>query len=192
MGLAREHLRRATADMHEALHAAAPFAQIAQGDIDRADYGALLRLLHRYHLGMAGGCAAGAAALDLPELAASHRARIARLQDDLAFVNVPPAAVVCEPARDGAFSVGCLYTVLGSTLGGKVISRQLESLLPGGRGRSFFTGSSTDGADWRLYCIRLEERAYPLARLEAGARHGFGCFAALMEDWRVRRPACAR
>jgi heme oxygenase len=176
-------LASATADIHEALHGAAPFARIAQGFIDPAGYGALLQLLLRYHSGLAGICEAGARHLDIPQLAAAHRDRIARLEQDLAFLNRLPAAAMQEPARDEAFSVGCLYTVLGSTLGGKVISRQLEGFLPDGRGRSFFAGSGDDGLYWRLFCERLEERNFPLAQVEAGARYAFARFAALMDDW---------
>ena len=180
----RAHLAGATADIHEALHSAVPFARIAQGRIGAAGYGALLQLLLRYHSGMAGICETGAQHLGIPQLAAAHRARIARLEQDLAFLNGLPVAAKLEPARDGAFSVGCLYTVLGSTLGGKVISRQLESFLPDGCGRSFFAGSGDDALYWRLFCDRLEERNFPQTEIEAGARYAFARFAALMDDWR--------
>jgi heme oxygenase len=179
----RAHLAGATADIHEALHGAAPFARIAQGRIGAAGYGALLQLLLRYHSGMAGICETGAQHLGIPQLAAAHRARIARLEQDLDFLNHSPVAAIGEPARDSAFAVGCLYTVLGSTLGGKVISRQLESVLPDGRGRSFFAGSTDDARYWRLFCERLEALDFPQAAVEAGARYAFARFAALMEDW---------
>ena len=188
MGPARDRLRQATADIHNALHGAAPFLLIEQGRIGHAGYGALLVLLHRYHCAMASACGEGAAALRAPELAAAHRARIARLRQDIAFLNVPLAETLKDPVRDGAFSIGCLYTVLGSTLGGKVIARQLEGLLPDGRGRSFFAGGPDDAAHWHLFCTRLEASAHPLAAVEAGARHAFAWFALLLEDWRDIRP----
>jgi heme oxygenase len=182
MGPVRAHLARVTAEIHESLHAAAPFARIAQGTIGRDGYGRLLAMLHRYHGGMAGLCMAGAQALDASFLAQAHHARIARLEEDLAFLGVTPMAVQPEPARDAGFSIGCLYTVLGSTLGGKVISRQLENLLPDGQGRGFFTGGPDDAAHWRLFCDRLETCAHAPAVLEAGACHAFGRFAAHLEN----------
>ena len=188
MGVLRTYLSRATADIHQALHGAAPFAQIARGEITHAGYGALLRLLHRYHLGMAGACAAGAQALDARELENGHRARIARLCDDLSFLDVAPADDAREPVQGSAFSIGCLYTVLGSTLGGKVISRQLENLLPDARGRSFFAGAADDAAHWRLFCERLEICGEEPVSVEAGARHAFARFALLLEDRRDFRP----
>lgn len=188
MGPARDRLARATADIHNALHSAAPFLLIQQSRIGHAGYGALLVLLHRYHCAMANACKTGAVALRAPELTAAHRARIARLEEDLAFLNVPLAETMEDPVQDSAFSIGCLYTVLGSTLGGKVIARQLEDLLPDGRGRSFFAGGPDDAAHWQLFCARLEAGAHPLAAVEAGARHAFAWFALLLEDWRDIRP----
>lgn len=182
MGALRSHLARATADIHESLHGAAPFARIAEGRMNRDGYAALLILLHRYHGGMARLCATGATALDASELGRAHGMRIARLEADLAFLGVAARTAQPEPARDAAFSIGCVYTVLGSTLGGKVISRQLDYLLPDGQGRSFFAGGPDDGAHWRLFCDRLEHCGHAPAALEAGARHAFGRFAECLED----------
>ena len=194
MASLRAHLARATADIHQALHGAEPFARIAQGQIGLAGYGALLDILYRYHGGMAALCESGARVLKLPELALAHRVRLARLKDDLAFLDVVSAPVASEPARDGDFAIGCLYTVLGSMLGGKVISRQLENLLPDGRGGSFFAGSAGDGAQWHLFCTGLEESAVALSAVESGAHHAFARFAALVEGWRdpgLRPAPCA-
>jgi heme oxygenase len=141
---------------------------------------------------MARHCQAGALALDAPELVAAHAARVVRLGKDLAFLDRVAPPVAGEAVRDKAFAVGCLYTVLGSTLGGKVISRQLEKLLPDGRGRSFFTGGQDDAAHWRLFCTRLEETDYSAAGVEAGARHAFDGFAALIQDWQSRQHDQAR
>jgi len=105
----REALRCATADIHEALHGAEPFAQIARGGISVADYSALLQCLHRYHSEMAGACEAGAAALDAPALAFGHRVRVARLKEDMVFLDTLPAMDrTHQPAHDSAFSIGCL------------------------------------------------------------------------------------
>ena len=107
MARLREHLRCATADIHEALHGAEPFARIARGKISRGEYGVLLQTLHRYHNEMAGACEAGAAALDAPALAESHGGRIARLAEDMAFLGV-------VPATDGTL---CSFGTAGGGLG---------------------------------------------------------------------------
>ncbi len=175
----RARLRAITDDIHQALHGAAPFAAIAAGTLDRPGYGALLSFLHRYHQEMAAVCRQGARYLKAPELAAAHRARLAALEEDLNFLGQPVPPVFAAPEKEGAFAAGCLYTVQGSTLGGKVINRQLDYLLPDARGRTFFGGSKDDAGPWRLLCDRLEETDGG-PELEQGALFAFRRFDALL------------
>ncbi|MBA2587865.1 MAG: biliverdin-producing heme oxygenase [Alphaproteobacteria bacterium] len=175
----RDRLREATAEIHQALHGAAPFARIAEGEMDRQGYGALLQMLHRYHVMMAGPCEAGAAALAAPELALAHRARIAALEQDMAFLGVKPERGAVDIAGNAGFCIGCLYTVQGSTLGGKVIFRQLDRLLPTSDGRRFFEGTPQDSAHWRLLCQKLEQQDR-LCEVVEGAHHAFARFGALV------------
>lgn len=177
----RARLRAATDDLHQALHHAPPFAAIAEGWATRADYARTLAFLLRYHGAMAGWCAAGAEALGLAELALAHRARLAALRQDLLFLGQDAPPTMPDAARPGLFAAGVLYTVQGSTLGGKVIHRQLDALLAGDEGRLFFKGSRDDGRHWHRLCAALE-RAGDGDSLEQGARHGFAHFAALMEQ----------
>jgi len=176
----RARLRGVTAGIHEALHGAEPFARIAEGRMDRQAYAALLRFLFRYHAAMEAPCAAGAAWLGVPELAHAHRCRLANLRADLAALGAKAVTAAPVPGN-GDFAVGILYTVLGSTLGGKVIHRQLDRLLPDDQGRRFFRGESGDGANWRLFCARLEEADLDMAQVEAGAVHAFACFQDMLE-----------
>ena len=84
----RSHLRAATNDIHQALHAAAPFAAIAQGRARLAQYVATLRLLYRFHSATAPLCARGAVALGLPMLNQAHAARLTALREDLAHFGL--------------------------------------------------------------------------------------------------------
>lgn len=177
----RAHLRAATAELHEALHRAAPFAALAEGHATRAGYGAMLRLLHRYHTAMAPLCARGAVALHAPQLAAAHRARLSALELDLAHLGEAPSRgplIVERGAPD--FCAGVLYTVQGSTLGGKLLFRQAAHLLPGPDGRRFFAGTPEDGRHWQALCAGLDSCCGDPAELEAGARHGFARFADML------------
>jgi heme oxygenase len=176
----RGQLRAATADMHEALHHAAPFARIADGRMDLDGYGALLDFLYRYHAALAPVCAAGAAALGLPDLAQAHRQRLTLLRNDLEATARALPAAISERPRDPGFNAGCLYTVQGSTLGGKVIFRQLDRLLPSADGRRFFQGTAQDGGIWGALCKALEDGGFAPARLEAGARHAFTRFGEML------------
>jgi len=175
----RERLRAATEDIHLALHRAAPFAAIAGGTVTREAYADTLEFLWRYHATMAGWCAAGAGVLGLNGLARAHQARLAALRADLAIFGRAVPHAEEEPAGAGAFAAGVLYTVQGSTLGGKVIHRQLDGLLDGEGGRTFFKGSAEDGQRWRLLCAGLERQSDGAA-LEAGARHAFARFGDML------------
>lgn len=176
----RARLRAATDDVHQALHRAAPFAAIADGAATLETYSDLLAFLYRYHGAMAGWCAAGAAALGLPVLAAAHQARLTALRQDIAYLGRAAPEAEQEMARPGAFAAGVLYTVQGSTLGGKTIYRQLGGLLSGDEGRLFFKGSRDDGHVWQMLCAALEDQTDGAA-LEEGARYGFARFAGMME-----------
>jgi heme oxygenase len=175
----RARLRAATEEIHLSLHRAAPFAAIADGTATPESYAAMLGFLWRYHAAMAGWCRAGAGVLGLDVLARAHQARLDALCDDLATFGYAVPAVAEEPAKAGAFAAGVLYTVQGSTLGGKVIHRQLDRLLEDERGRAFFKGSAQDGEHWRLLCAGLERQSDEAA-LEAGARHAFARFADML------------
>jgi heme oxygenase len=179
----RDRLRTATAAVHEALHGAPPFAAIAQGTMDCSAYAALLQKLHRYHAAMETACALGADALNLPQLAHAQAGRIQALRDDMAFMGVMPLAAQTETPFAPAFAVGCLYTVLGSTLGGKVIHGQLDGLLADERGRSFFKGAPDSGVHWRSFCAALETygQVNRLTDIEAGAAHAFARFGVMLD-----------
>ena len=175
----RQQLRAATDETHQALHSAAPFVAMARGPADLVQYGQTLRFLHRYHTAMAPLCAAGAAALALPELGAAHAARIAALVQDLAHLGLAAHAAEADIVGSKDFGIGALYTVQGSTLGGKLLHRQLDGLLPDDDGRRFFKGTAQDGRNWQALCAGLETRSV-LPMLEAGARYGFARFAEIM------------
>ena len=176
----RMRLRAATDDIHQALHRAEPFTAIAEGRETILGYGDSLRKLYRFHIAMHGMCVAGAAALGVEALGEAHGMRIAAMAGDLMHLgrNVPSA--MTEEVGEAAFCAGVLYTVQGSTLGGKVIYRQLDTLLSDARGRGFFQGTPDDARHWQLLCAALENCGN-IAALEAGACYGFKRFAADME-----------
>ncbi len=175
----RMQLRAATDDVHQALHRAAPFAAIADGRETLAGYGQTLLGLYRFHAAMLDMCMAGAAALGADMLGKAHAARIVALAGDLAHLGLAAPPAVAEEPGERAFCAGLLYTVQGSTLGGKVIFRQLDALLPDARGRGFFQGTADDALHWKMLCAALESCG-DIAALEAGARYGFARFAALL------------
>lgn len=178
----RARLRAATHDIHQDLHRAAPFAAIADGNATLESYGATLIFLHRFHSTLALLCERGALALGVPRLADAHRRRIAALESDLNRLGWKAATSDYSLGdRSDAFCAGVLYTAQGSTLGGKLIYRQLDALLPDDTGRTFFKGSQGDAGDWQALCAALEIHGDEPTEMEAGALQAFRWFQDMSE-----------
>lgn len=112
-------------------------------------------------------------------IALAALSRIAALEADLiALQSAPPAARDdLAPAKSPAFSIGCYYVVEGSSLGGRVLHRQLDYLLGGAEGRTFFHVADSDR--WRRVCAAVERHTVGAPQLDdmiAGARAAFTCF----------------
>ena len=174
-------LRVATAVEHQALHDAAPFVRMARGDMDLAGYAGLLQALYRFHSAVAPACRAGCVAIGASDLLRPVDERLDRLRRDLAHLGVEAASMPTDPVPEGpeGFAAGCLYTVQGSTLGGKVMHGWLQGLLPTAAGREFLQGGPEDGALWRGFCANLEAYGADRGRLPAivaGACSAFALF----------------
>jgi len=176
----RVRLRAATDGIHQALHLAAPFAAIADGTVTRGGYGDTLLFLHRYHSAMMPLCHIGADALGLPQLAEAQAARIQALEYDLAHMELVPEVAPAVETGGAGFCIGALYTVLGSTLGGKLIFRQIDALLPDIEGRTFFRGAPDDARNWQALCAALETQGEAFEEVEAGALFAFTEFRRLL------------
>ena len=76
--------------------------------------------------------------------------------------------------------LGWAYVVEGSSLGGKVIYRQLDYLFHrSAAGRLFFRGSPADSHCWQALCHDLEARGQTAKALDEmifGARAAFALF----------------
>jgi heme oxygenase len=183
-----DSLREATRSAHAAIEHVPALSRLMAGDLTRADYGATLSRLYRFHAGLEPALAAALA--DLPELAAFTAPERSRaIAADLAELGLglpPPAAPEALPVMtDAPAALGCLYVVEGSALGGRVIARRLADTLgvTDDRGARFFGGQSAQAvrSRWLALCAVLEtlgQRLDPQARdrLLAGA---VACFTRL-------------
>lgn len=161
------------------LHAAPAFADIAEGRLSRAGYAALLAALHRFHYLLDSACA-----LMWGDAPRSH-GRIAALEADLRHFGHAPVrpSAGWAPPSGRATALGCLYVAQGSTLGGRVIARQLDYLLSGIDGRRFFAGEAADGATWRALCAHLETQgSRDLAAMIGGAEAAFTLFEHCLDE----------
>lgn len=181
---ARASLRASTSGVHGRLHEARPFADLAEGRLDRHGYADLLTRLHAFHCAVDPAVASARQVLGLAE-PPTDGARVARLEADLAHLGTTPYRRIAMPAWEADEAVGCLYVVEGSMLGGKLIHRQLDYLFEANEaGRSFFAGGSGDGRRWRELCDRIETHGSAAARLDRmtrGAASAFALFEACLE-----------
>lgn len=171
--------------MHERLHGVPVFAALAQGKLGRASYTGLLGRLYGFHAPME---QAVAAALDNEAYGLDPQSwrRAHLLRNDLLAMGYGSAdighlpAIAATPALSRAAAMGCLYVMEGSTLGGRHLARQLDTMLPGDAGRQFLLGSTQPGhVRWSEVCTALdacgadEQR---LGEMTRSALRTFECF----------------
>lgn len=164
----RAALREATGAIHERLHQARPFAALAGQQLDVRGYTDLLRGIAAFHFTVGPGLA-----LD------DSRGR--RLAQDLEALGSPaPIPLDWSAPETAAARLGWTYVVEGSSLGGKLIYRQLDYLFGDSiQGRCFFKGSASDRIRWQMLCDRLEAAGRTSGAVDemvGGANDAFGLF----------------
>ncbi len=168
----RADLRLATDEVHERLHEAEPFRLIGESALPIEDYGRLLGSILAFHAAIQPVLAGNSETAAL----GGGRDRLKRLESDLRHIGIAVETPrLGSLALDSGEAVGCLYVVQGSTLGGRVIYRQLDYLFEGVEGRSFFLGSDDEPLKWRKVRALLEEQ--PPERREALRRGAAKTFA---------------
>jgi heme oxygenase len=170
----RKALREATGAVHERLHQAPPFAAIANQQLDVSGYTALLERIAAFHFTVRRD-------LELDS------ARSQLLAADLEVLGWPaPQPLRWNFPEAASAKLGMAYVVEGSSLGGKVIYRQLDYLF--GRsvaGRRFFRGSAADGPRWQTLCRHLEaegQTSQAVDEIIAGATATFALFEHLVDS----------
>lgn len=160
-----QRLKAATRAEHDAIEAALDL--MAPG-LTLTDYGHRLRRYHGFYAPIEPLIAAAA---DWPRwgLDMTARAKTAWLAADLACLGdtgkhgraVPAALPQCSelpPLDSAAAAFGCVYVLEGATLGGRVISRQIERVLGlnAADGARFFHGYGDQTGDmWKAFRTAL-------------------------------------
>ena len=170
------HLRTATRPAHDALEGG---LGLMNEHLGLESYTGILARLY----GFWRGWQPQVASLFQDEPFLRPRRRLHLLAADLAALGVTATALetlpVCPltPLGDDREALGSLYVLEGSTLGGRLIQRNVTRCL-GLEGRascSYFTGYGADtGAMWRAFLARLEEAsAADMKRVGGGATATF-------------------
>ena len=184
---ARHVLRERTEAAHERLHHLPDFAALAAGELTRDGYLSLLGRLYGFHAPMEAVLEASLGD-ERGALAPEGWRRADLLIRDLSHFgastrdieNLPVVAVRAPESR--ATAIGCLYVLEGSTLGGRVLARGLDGLLPVGSmdGRRFLRGGTAPNhARWAAVCAEIDdcgETELNMDEMIAGAHECFATF----------------
>ena len=187
--LAHERLRAATHDVHMRLHRQPSFALLAKGTIDRGSYRSLLCRLYGFHAPLELALVQASNSLGL-DVEMARRRRVHLLRDDLTALRMSEAEITALPGITGLAPLntrdklmGALYVREGSTLGGRVLARQLDRLLGSNslHGRLFLAGDPGEPQLWQRCCSLLEEVA-ATGNLDETIQAAIATFSAL-ETW---------
>ncbi len=157
-------LRDATSAIHEQIHRLAVFEMLEMGELTRPTYTALLLRFFGFFRPMEQKLWKAWPLLEPSPPIWSPRSPL--LLKDLEALGVSvseseraPVAANLPDVDSAAAALGCLYVLEGSTLGGRVLARQLDALFPPGwvSGRLFFAGDRDRNAlAWKSCCDALE------------------------------------
>lgn len=176
-----DHLRAATRDLHDGLEARLDvFARVADPARRREMVGRFLAFYRPAEAALARVLG------EEPDLEFAARRKTPALERDVAALKAaPPADAPLAPPSGRCEALGFLYVLEGSTLGGRVIDKQLRLRGLSAEGLSFFQGyGEATSARWKAFCAVLE-RADDKAAAARGARSAF----AQMEAWMCGVPA---
>jgi len=159
------------------MHGLPPFVALEAGRLDWAAYRALLRNLYRFHHSL---CVRLEGSVPADLWTGPKRRDL--LRRDLATLGVGEVESVVQWSFPGGVHgrLGCLYAAQGSSLGGRLLGRQLDALF-GDRidGRLFFLGEEADRKAWRRLCAAIDEEGRApraLRRMIDGAEATFRLF----------------
>lgn len=170
-----DHLRAATRDLHDGLEARLDvFSRVADPAQRREMVGRFLAFYRPAETALAGVLG------HEPGLDFETRRKVPALERDLATLKAAPSAdAPLSPPVGRSEALGFLYVLEGSTLGGRVIDKQLRARGLSAEGLSFFQGyGDQTGPRWKAFCTVLERADDPAAAAR-GARSAF----AQMEAW---------
>jgi len=177
-----KQLRAETQTLHSALEAQVPVMDPA---FSLADYRRLLARFYGYYLPLETRLVAWSRA-EGRRIDYAERLKVPALERDLIALGETaetiarlPRCTALPALATEAEGLGCLYVVEGSTLGGQVITRQLQKSLglAPESGDAFFNGYGAEtGPRWKAFGVRMEEAAARLAQddaIIAGANETF-------------------
>lgn len=159
------HLKSSTRSLHDAVERSSLLDRLARGDIDRAQYSLLLATLYGIY-----------SPLEFAVHAILERTpvetKVAWFKMDFQALSVNESELLlCTQLpvlETRASAMGALYVLEGSTLGGRILSQRVRSVLgigPSNGGRFFYGYGDDTGRRWSQFKDELlQEENSPGAR----------------------------
>ncbi|WMJ74493.1 biliverdin-producing heme oxygenase [Cytophagaceae bacterium ABcell3] len=152
-----ERLKKETAENHRLVEESGLMSPVTSDDFTQEQYVHILKKFYGYFNPLEKQVESHHAILDkyLPDL--SQRRKTDLILKDLETLSTPENPILCEklpPVENLNQAFGCLYVMEGSTLGGTVISKNINKTLglTNERGCSFFHGyGSQTGSKWKAF-----------------------------------------
>nr|WP_240922073.1 biliverdin-producing heme oxygenase [Oleiagrimonas sp. C23AA] len=181
-------MRVATREAHQNAERTPPMQALSEGQLDRAGYHALLRAQWPIFLHFE-QAARRWLDDDVPAAGWHYRSRLPALAADLGDRPDMAPLVPRLPTHDADACWGMLYVVEGSTLGARLLSRQLAALL-GGHSDDFrfYTLGEDEPARWPAFRRVLDAQlTAPQQRARAieGAHAMFAAFHYQFRHWQA-------
>lgn len=185
-----QNLREYTTDLHTALEDLPISKSITSPDISTEEYSLYLKLMYDvvkdtedniYPL--------------LQEIITDidNRYKSSYLQQDLNNLKVNATSNITPVSNDltdksAAFALGIMYVVEGSSLGGRVILKNIQSVLgyDENNGARYFAGyGQTTGSSWKNFLAMMteyQEQTGSEAQIIAGANYAFNAIAKHLKE----------
>ena len=153
----RALLRCATQADHDAIHGNPMLSRLARAALTRAEYRDLMLRYLGFFQSLDPLLRAASTAMIPSGVDFRYQSRSDIIRTELISLGASRSALqhvaVCRdhaPIEDHASLIGALYVVEGSTLGGRLLSCQVDTILGGGPGGGYWQWCRTHGSDrWR-------------------------------------------
>lgn len=178
MGSFHDELRAQTSSLHEALESTGLSKTIVSEHLSKDGYVDYLVRMYQAHAAIEQNVFPQLKT-QLPDIDQRHKLPL--LEEDLSFLgaSLPDNIPGMDAANDPGFLLGIMYVTEGSTLGGRVILKNVQKKLglQPGQGATYFAGYGDDTAKmWKEFLGRLieyEAQTGERDRIIAGANYAF-------------------
>lgn len=191
-----EQLREQTRPAHLALESQPLLKKLLSNQLTKIEYCHILQSMLAFYQTLEADLIPGSQALleKHPDTNYRYLSRAPLLADDCQKAGCPSSGFTSSPTRNqlsenGAYFLGVLYVVEGSTLGGRVIARHLAQTL-GIRetsGASFFNIYQRNNS-WNVFCRWLTRNSesyyqHDISTIIKGADMTFSTFRTHLDQW---------